>query len=744
MKSNLFNSKFESYNFKKRLIFTLIFALIFPVYVNVQNANALNSFDWFNPAAGGSTIPGSFKPQWTNVSSGTPRLMVSEYTYATNRCSSSWTDSGTATNNETITVVANKCYQWTFDNQVSGSAVAPTLANLDRTLLTSGVLKVYSASCKMESTWSQDTVTITYNIGVETSGIDCRSEFATPKNVGKIDFLLVGGGGAGGWADTGVSRGGGGGGGGGMSYSQRNATTTPGRTYSIEVGAGAIRGTRTVGSITCRRGVVGATETTTASFGGTSKLSAFVAEGGGCAKDTGGNERGSDGGISANGRTGGRGGSGSSRGVTNQRITLDTTTFYTTAPTMSDTLTALPHGFGDGNTVSNVTGLSAWEGGGGGGGAAFTSGTREFACSYASNRWRFADGCDGIDIAGQGAMGGLGGSGIESWYQGACNFYFGGGGGGGGSTGTGSTTGLNTANAANGNSYFGVRVGGKLWTYNWDGTKTVPTARNENTIGAVRWAPLGGPGGRGGGGQASTSTKNIDSTTAAVYQNAASGVHGCGGGGGGGQANKGGVQSYDANSDSLGANLDRPGQGGNGIAVIRFLVAGANYSSNFNPSLKVPSVIKVNPINKSTSLPMQPLNTDGSGYICLDIAPGSDSRTVYSQTSNLRFIRDSNSYTAYIDTGTASTLKTRISEIKLSNITSRYLINNSDAWLEQRKFYILVKYSGSDDISNNSCNNSTSDLKYGSSDLIQAIQVERLPVSSKRRQIVPLKNGKQP
>lgn len=742
MKSNLFNSKFESYNFKKRLIFTLIFALIFPVYVNVQNANALNSFDWFNPAAGGSTIPGSFKPQWTNVSSGTPRLMVSEYTYATNRCSSSWTDSGTATNNETITVVANKCYKWTFDDQVSGSAVAPTLANLDRTLLTSGVLKVYSASCKMESNWSQDTVTITYNIGVETSGIDCRSEFATPKNVGKIDFLLVGGGGAGGWASTTQSQGGGGGGGGGMSFSQVGTSTTPGRTYSIEVGAGAVRGPTSNGTITCRRGVVGATETTTVSFGGTSKLSAFIAEGGGCAKNTGGVERGSDGGISANGRTGGRGGSSAYRTTTGsgntREIILDTTTAYTTAPRMSDTLTALANGFGDGATASNVAGLVAWEGGGGGGGAAFTSGTREFACSYASYRWRFVDGCDGIDISGRGAMGGLGGNGIESWYQGVCNFYFGGGGGGGGSTPTATSTTYDSG------SYFGVRIGNSAWTYSWDGSKTVPTARTASNTGAVKWAPVGGPGGLGGGGQAATSTRNIDSSTTSAYVNASSGTHGCGGGGGGGQAFKSGVDNYLASSDSRGGNLDRPGQGGNGIAVIRFVVAGANYSSNFNPSLKIPSVIKVNPLNKSTNLPIKPLNTDGSGYICLDLASPTDSTTAYSPSSNLRFISGSSSYSSYLDSGTASTLQTRVSNLKLSNSSSRYLINNSDSWLDQYKFYVLVRYSGSDGISDNSCSNSTSDLQFGSSALIQTIQIERLPVSSKRRKNVPLKNGKQP
>jgi hypothetical protein len=126
-----------------------------------------------------------------------------------------------------------------------------------------------------------------------------------------------------------------------MSFSQVGTSTTPGRTYSIEVGAGAVRGPTSNGTITCRRGVVGATETSTVSFGGTSKLSAFIAEGGGCAKNTGGVERGSDGGISANGRTGGRGGSSAYRTTTgsgnSREVILDTTTAYTTTGEVSAT-----------------------------------------------------------------------------------------------------------------------------------------------------------------------------------------------------------------------------------------------------------------------------------------------------------------------------------------------------------------------------------------------------------------------
>jgi hypothetical protein len=42
MKSNLFSSIFESYDLKKKLIFTLILALIIPAYIDVQKANAVD------------------------------------------------------------------------------------------------------------------------------------------------------------------------------------------------------------------------------------------------------------------------------------------------------------------------------------------------------------------------------------------------------------------------------------------------------------------------------------------------------------------------------------------------------------------------------------------------------------------------------------------------------------------------------------------------------------------------------
>ena len=42
MKSNLFESKYFNFEFKKKIIFTLILAFIFPLYVATPNANAVN------------------------------------------------------------------------------------------------------------------------------------------------------------------------------------------------------------------------------------------------------------------------------------------------------------------------------------------------------------------------------------------------------------------------------------------------------------------------------------------------------------------------------------------------------------------------------------------------------------------------------------------------------------------------------------------------------------------------------
>jgi hypothetical protein len=472
------------------------------------------------------TSPGAFTPAWDGVTGGAARSLVTTLNFASSTCSESWQDGGPATS---LNLQDGFCYKWTFDESKNSAADKPNEEVSDKSSLTSGILKVSQFACRMESQWIGDQVVITYALPNVSSGIDCRAEFTTPKNVGKIDYLLVGGGGAGGWASTIQSQGGGGGGGGGTSFSQINASVTPGRTYAIQVGAGAIVGTRDDGDISCLRGEVGAITTTVNEYGGTSKLGKFIAEGGGCAEDTGGVERGSDGGISANGRTGGRGGSCYSRDCSTGSLSLPPTSFYTNG--------------------TFVNGLNAWEGAGGGGGASYSEDSNS-PCNYGNSNWDFYTGCDGWDIAGVGAFGGIGGNGIQSWYQGVCNYYFGGGGGGGGST----------SLTDSGYSYLGVTRSGLIQEYIWNVDRT-EFANGVGHYFAKSWMPLGGRGGIGGGGQAATSTTNWSETppNAPNYQPGQDGINGCGGGGGGGQANKVGayrftdinVLSYDVWGDPI-------------------------------------------------------------------------------------------------------------------------------------------------------------------------------------------------
>lgn len=501
-------------------IITLISSLPF---LTSANAITVSQVIWRNPPAGSMTSSGTFTPSIDGVTGGVMRSMSSTFNFASNVCSDNWSDLANAA---TINLENGKCYKWTMDPTVDSSSVKPNEKVTDQSSLTSGVLKVSDSACHMNSEWDGSVVTITYGLPNPSSGIDCKTEFTTPKNVGKIDYLLVGGGGAGGWASTVQSQGGGGGGGGGTSFSSINASVTPGRTYAIQVGAGAIVGTRNDGgSISCLRGEVGNTSTSVQASGGTSKLGKFIAEGGGCAEDTGGIERGSDGGISANGRTGGRGGSCYSRhglvtyeeclgkGFPEYGVDLPSTTFYTTGP--------------------NVKGLNAWEGAGGGGGASYSDDPNS-SCNYGNPNWNFYTGCDGWDIGGVGAFGGIGGAGISSWYAGACNYYFGGGGGGGGST-------------PLANSDVAVRNDGQVQLYTWNGSANI-FSNSPNPLKARNWMPLGGHGGIGGGGHAATSTTNWSENApgTANYLHAQNGVDGCGGGGGGGQANKRGAYKYSA------------------------------------------------------------------------------------------------------------------------------------------------------------------------------------------------------
>ena len=579
----------------------LISSLLFP---STANAVTVDQITWLNPPAGSMTSPGTFTPSIDGVTGGVMRSMTSTFNFASNACSDNWSDLANAA---TISLENGKCYKWTMDPTVDSNSVKPNEKVTDQSSLTSGVLKVSDSACHMNSQWDGPVVTITYGLANPSSGIDCKTEFTTPKNVGKINYLLVGGGGAGGWAGTTQSDGGGGGGGGGASFSSINASVTPGRTYSIQVGAGAIAGTRSTGNISCRRGLVGDSSVSVKTTGGTSTLGKFTAEGGGCAIDTGGNERGSDGGISANGRTGGRGGSSASRpqrcaplgGVA--RINLvRTTTYYTTAPCVLNEAATAISGVGNGTGGGGNYWLNAWEGGGGGGGAWFptlSDGNLDLngACVYGNPHWNFFNGCDGWDISGVGAFGGIGGRGIQStWYQGSCNYYCGGGGGGGGSTSFG---------------FMGWTFAGSRWEYGWNAIENrtvLSSVAAGEPFNIPNWAPLGGPGGLGGGGQAATSTTNRSDSepTNAHYQHAQDGVDGCGGGGGGGQANKLGAHRYSATyattsvSDSYGDQVyDLNGtqyfasrdNSGNRIQVLDETLPGQcfYYEASNDPNLRV-------------------------------------------------------------------------------------------------------------------------------------------------------------
>jgi hypothetical protein len=727
----------------------------------------------------------------------------------------------------------------------------------------------------MQKNWSGDVVVITYGLSNPSSGIDCSTEFTTPKNVGKIDYLLVGGGGAGGWASTIISQGGGGGGGGGTSFSQTNQSVTPGRTYSIQVGAGAVVGTRNDGHISCTRGNAGESTRSVREYGGTSKLGKFIAEGGGCAEDTGGVERGSDGGISANGRTGGRGGSCAYRPcVSGVVMTLPTTTFYTTAPT--------------------VSGMQAWEGAGGGGGAKYSDDPNS-ACNYGNPNWNFYTGCDGWDIGGRGAFGGIGGDGIQSWYQGQCNFYYGGGGGGGGST-----TLTNDRNSYL-NTFFG-----QILIYSWNGTSTV--FGGASTHYAKNWMPLGGYGGIGGGGQAATSTTNWSeiAPSSVHYQAGQDGVDGCGGGGGGGQAYKPGVYLFDdiyvdtptynsygdqifslngtqfvasrdsnhnriqivdetlsnpsfqyeainnpsnhiiaddygyiyekqnypnyylgngsgnesgsgydfydeyGNSYSLATSytfgthvfqitstpdiydhfveyidqngiigyldyfyldfyiagyeqtdfmpaatnhvllkskeptaqdLDRPGKGGNGLVAIRFRLD-QDYGSQYNPAIKVPSSEKIWPTLNQVVIPIALKQSAGAGYFCIDLLDPSNLTSTYSG-STIRLKLANSVGPSLSESETASTLKNLLSQLVVTKSVQDYLIRDKDAWVANKKIYLKVRYSGSDSIADNSCDNSDRDIPAGGTPLTQIIAIERIPATQIRSLSSIPKNGRQ-
>jgi hypothetical protein len=562
-----------------------------------------------------------------------------------------------------------------------------------------------------------------------------------------------------------------------MAFTAQNASVTPGRTYPVQVGAGAIVGANTSNQITCLHGNVGDATATTASYGGTSKFGAFVAQGGGCAYNTGGVEHGSDGGISANGHTGGRGGSCAYRGnCSTSSSTLNTTTYYTTAPVVNSAPIIYDGTFsisasgayyasvGDGRTglcdqgstlpssghCSSNYGLNAWEGGGGGGGAYYDTTTSSAPCDYGNSHWSFYYGCDGYDIGGVGALGGRGGDGVKSWYQGFCNYYYGGGGGAGGSTpndgGYGGTSNVHgntddgystsTYNGGSGsgsdsaNSNMGYTYNGYWWYYTWDGTNNKTqwaSSAGTSTRYAHPWMSLGGFGGSGGGGQAATSHAGWSENPpgSVTYSDATNGTDGCGGGGGGGQAFKGGIYNYNSNDATMSA-LDQPGRGGNGMAIFRFSVSGAYYDKSFNPDIRVPSIITVWPKSSYIQLPIYIKQSNGNGVLCVGITNPSDTTTLYPTTVPLKFAYGGTDSGTVYDTGTTTALNSDINGVRLHRTDGSPLIKSSDAWANGTYFYLNVRYSGEDSIATDSCSNAAADYAYGTQPLTQIVKVVRI------------------
>ena len=255
-----------------------------------------------------------------------------------------------------------------------------------------------------------------------------------------------------------------------------------------------------------------------------------------------------------------------------------------------------------------------------------------------------------------------------------------------------------------------------------------------------KYAPLGGPGGAGGGGHAATGTVNRGSASPYTYRVAQGGVDGCGGGGGGGQAWMGEVTGYSAAGSPA---LDRPGKGGNGIAVVRFSVSGANYGTRFNPSLRVPSRVTVWPNLNSVVIPVSLRNTGGNGFICVNLSDPGNRDANYTSTSSIRFTLGSVTGASLSESQTATNMRTNLANLRISKSTSDFLVRDADGWVTSRRLIVRLRYSGSDEIANNTCTNAVDDIAYGGTALTQYVNVERIPATQVRSlQMVP-KNGRQ-
>jgi hypothetical protein len=290
---------------------------------------------------------------------------------------------------------------------------------------------------------------------------------------------------------------------------------------------------------------------------------------------------------------------------------------------------------------------------------------------------------------------------------------------------------------------MGWTFAGSKWEYRWNGSQNeLSSVTSGTTLIIPDYAPLGGPGGLGGGGHAATSTTNraTPEPSTFTYRLAQAGVEGCGGGGGGGQAWKSAVRNYVAAGSP---ELDRPGKGGNGIAVVRFSVSGANYGTRFNPSLRAPSRVTVWPNLNSVVIPVSLRHTGGNGFICVNLSDPGNRDVNYASTSSIRFTLGSVTGASLSESQTATNLSTNLANLRISKSTSDFLMRDSDGWVSARRLTVRLRYSGSDEIANNTCTNAVDDIAYGGTALTQYVTVERIPATQERRIKVLPKNGRE-
>lgn len=652
-----------------------------------------------------------------------------------------------------ITISNNNCYRWTFDPAVSAGAQKPTNSSGQQSRSNLTVeLRIFDQSCVMSTLSGTSTGKISIEfVDSRTAGYDCVSIFRVPQGIASLNYLIVGGGGAGGYGFAATSLGGGPGGGGGdvkAATATSAGNVTPGRTYEIQVGAGARVGTAVSNTYTCLHGSVSAGALSTSDQRGgdsfirqaglsTRNSGGVWALGGGCAKDGGASGVGSAGGLNGNGINGGRGGN-------------DT---YASSGTRNGTTC----------TSANPCGIAGFEGSGGGGGAnPLTLGSytncRPDSTYHAlwpangSSPWAS---CDAWDIDAVGAIGGGGGDGLQvNWYSGGaattCSNIFGGGGGGGGSISSGgnrkSVPGFGSAGSHSTTNYI----------YSWSGsTYTYETYTAGSVSDAISyWAPVGGPGGKGGGGNASTSPYKLNDSAPASGWNlntATSGQDKCGGGGGGGISGTSGATGV-----NNAANARTPGAGGNGVVAIEFsydqAVTNSGITSDATPDFIAPSSLPIAPNVVSRNFPINILQNTGRGYICIDVEDPSThntTRLAYASSTNIRFKSTNGTSSSVEESGTAISLVSLAKNISITTTSRFWSSNISASYFSAKKLYVRVRYAGVDIFSKFTCASNfpsdktvDADLAYQYS-LKQSVTINEITLTQHGQlKIDQLKNGK--